>query len=283
MKTIRFETIVEKVSDACKQAAVVLPHDTFAAFENAKKNERSDLAISILLRCMENAEIAKEKNIPICQDTGLAVFFVSLGVNCRIEGGSSLITDAINEGVRKGYREGYLRASVLSDPLFDRKNTLDNTPAIIHIDLVAGDLCRICFAPKGGGAENMSAISMMPPSAGEDGIIRFIVDTVVRAGGNPCPPVVLGIGIGGNFERCAVLAKRALFRTLGEPNKDERYALLEKKILERVNASGVGPQGLGGKVTAFAAHIEYEPCHLASLPVALNMNCHAHRHVIIDL
>ncbi|MDI6739754.1 MAG: fumarate hydratase [Candidatus Edwardsbacteria bacterium] len=278
---MEFSKIVAAVKDMCLESNFDLPQDVMDCFDKAVKSEESPLGKSILEQCIENAKIAKNERVPICQDTGLAVFFVNMGAEIRIDGG--LLKDAINEGVRQGYKEGYLRKSSLNDPLFDRKNTGDNTPAIIHIEIVPGEILEITMAPKGGGAENMSQVKMLPPSAGEKGVIDFVVDAVVKGGGNPCPPTVIGIGVGGTFEKVAFLAKKALMWPLGKPNADPRYAELEQKILKRINDSGVGPQGLGGNTTSFAVHIEYAPCHLASLPAAVNINCHAHRHAHREL
>lgn len=283
MKNIQFRDIVVEVKRLCVDANVDLPADSLKALESAVRREKSVLARSILEQCVKNASIARSEQIPICQDTGLAVFFVRLGRDAAVIGGTGLVGDAIQQGVREGYAEGYLRTSVLADPLYDRKNTKDNTPAIIHLEIVAGDSLEITIAPKGGGAENMSRIAMLAPSSGEAGVISFVTDTVVSAGGNPCPPTVVGVGIGGNFERCAYLAKKALLREIGSRNADERYVKLEDVILERINASGVGAQGFGGSTTSFCVHIEQEPCHLASLPVAVNINCHVHRHKTVVL
>jgi fumarate hydratase subunit alpha len=283
MKTIQFDEITDAVRNLCISSNTILPKDTEVFLKNAVSSEKSPLGKSILEKCLENARIAGKKSIGICQDTGVAVFFVEMGTGIRVEGNTGLITDAINEGVRRGYNDGYLRKSMLADPLFDRKNTGDNTPAIIHLTLTDGDNLKITIAPKGGGAENMSALSMLPPSAGEEGVFRFVTDSVIKAGGNPCPPIVIGVGIGGNFERCAYLAKKALILPLDHHHPDPRYAALEERILTKVNESGIGPQGLGGTVTALAAHILDEPCHLASLPVAVNINCHVHRHESITL
>ena len=283
MKNIQFRDIVVEVKRLCVDANVDLPADSLKALESAVRREKSVLARSILEQCVKNASIARSEQIPICQDTGLAVFFVRLGRDAAVIGGTGLVGDAIQQGVREGYAEGYLRTSVLADPLYDRKNTKDNTPAIIHLEIVAGDSLEITIAPKGGGAENMSRIAMLAPSSGEAGVMSFVTDTVVSAGGNPCPPTVVGVGIGGNFERCAYLAKKALLREIGSRNADERYEKLEDVILERINSSGVGAQGFGGSTTSFCVHIEQEPCHLASLPVAVNINCHVHRHKTVVL
>ena len=283
MKEIMYETIVAAVRNLCIDANLALPGDLASALSSALMTETFPLAKSILKQCYENAEIARDKGIAICQDTGLAVFFIKLGSQVHICGESGLLSDAVNEVVRRGYNEGFLRKSVLDDPLFDRKNTGDNTPAIIHLEIVQGDSLEITIAPKGGGAENMSRIAMLPPSAGEAGVISFVSDTVISAGGNPCPPTVVGVGIGGNFERSAYLAKKALLREVGKPASDERYANLEQIILNKINLSGIGPQGFGGVTTSFSVHIEHEPCHLASLPVAVNINCHVHRHKTVTL
>jgi len=214
--------------------------------------------------------------MPICQDTGFAVFFIEMGEDVRITGGG--FEEAIYEGVRQGYREGYLRKSIVDDPLFERKNTKDNTPPIIHLRLVPGDRIKIVFAPKGGGSENMSEVKMMVPADGEEGVKRFVVDRVRRSGGNPCPPVIVGVGIGGTFEHVAYLAKKALLRPVDSHHPDPRFAKLEDEILEEINKLGIGPMGLGGRTTALAVHIETHPCHIASMPVAVNMQCHAARH-----
>ena len=276
MRTIEYKKIVDAVKEMCLEANYDLPQDVVDGFKKAMAKEESPLGKSILEQCLKNAQIAKDERVPICQDTGLSVFFINIGQDVKVDGG--LLKDAVNEGVRQGYKDGYLRKSSLDDPLFARKNTGDNTPAIIHLDMVSGDKLDITMAPKGGGAENMSRLAMLPPSAGEKGVIDFVVDTIVKAGGNPCPPTVVGVGIGGTFEKVAYLAKKALLWPLNAPNQDERYDQLEQRILHRINNSGVGPQGLGGNITSFAIHIEHHPCHLASLPVAVNVNCHAHRH-----
>ena len=283
MKNIQFGEIAEQVKRLCIEANVSLPSDSFKALRSSAEKEQSPLARSILEQCIENAELACADQIPICQDTGLAVFFIKMGKDVVISGGTGLISDAIQQGVREGYTEGFLRTSLLSDPLYERKNTKDNTPSILHLEIVAGENLEITIAPKGGGAENMSRIAMLPPSAGEEGVISFVTETVVSAGGNPCPPTVVGVGIGGNFERCAYLSKKALLREIGSSNPDERYARLESVILKKINDSGIGAQGLGGSTTSFCVHIEQEPCHLASLPVAVNINCHVHRHKTVIL
>ncbi len=282
MRNIEYDLIVQTVEKMCLDANYFLPEDTISALKNSIDLEESLSAKSILEKCIKNAEIASNEKFAICQDTGLAVFFIKLGIDVKIiNGRTSLIYDAVNDGVASGYEKGYLRKSVLSDPLFDRKNTGNNLPAIIHLELIPAETVEITVAPKGGGAENMSRIAMLAPSDGKEGVINFISETIEKAGGNPCPPVVLGVGIGGNFEICATLAKKALLWPVGKNNPDARYDDLEKSIFEKINRSGIGPQGFGGNVTCLGVHIEWLPCHLASLPVAVNINCHAHRHVSV--
>jgi len=217
----------------------------------------------------------------LCQDTGFAVFFIEIGSEVMIDHGT--VAEAVNAGVREGYKKFFLRKSIVADPLFDRKNTFDNTPAVIHLSQVPGDKLHIVLAPKGGGSENMSALKMLKPSEGRQGVVDFVVNAVVSAGGNPCPPTIVGVGIGGTMEYAAYMAKKALLRKTGEASPDPRYADLEAEILAKINASGVGPQGLGGNTTALAVHIEFHPCHLASMPVAVNLNCHAARHAEVTL
>ncbi len=275
MRTISPTLIINETARLCIEAAYKLPDDTTNIIKKALKSEKNDRAKYFLHQYLENAKIAKNENIPICQDTGIAVFFVELGNKVYIPGG---IEKAISRGTEKGYKKGLLRMSIVSDPVFDRKNTGTNTPPTIHISLVKGEKLKISLALKGGGSENMSALAMLKPSDGIKGICNFVADTVIKAGGNPCPPTIVGVGIGGNLEVSAILAKKALFRKIGTPNTDKRYAMLEKRILDRINKSGVGSQGLGGSITSFAVHIEWLPCHMASLPVAVNLNCHASRH-----
>lgn len=276
MRKILFDKIREETAALCLSAAFDLPEDVEAAIRKAAGEESSPRGQAFLNQYIENAALARRERLPICQDTGVAVFFVELGQDVVVEGG--LLADAISYGVEDSYKSGYLRMSIVSDPLFDRKNTKTNTPPVIHLRIVPGDKLKITVAPKGGGSENMSALAMLKPSAGRKGVVDFVVNTVVKAGGNPCPPTIVGVGIGGNFEMSALLAKKALLRKLCVPNPDPRYAELEAEILQKINASGVGPQGLGGSVTSFAVHVETMPCHLASLPVAVNLNCHAARH-----
>ncbi|KPI56545.1 fumarate hydratase [Clostridioides difficile] len=274
MRKINSEQIVEQVKKLCIEANLYLGEDVLSCIKEKVKSEKSEVGKNILNVLVENAEIAKEKNIPICQDTGMAVFFVELGQEVVIEGDT--LTEAINEGVRQGYEEGYLRKSVVSP--ISRVNTKDNTPAIIHYDMVKGDKIKIEFAAKGFGSENMSKMKMLKPSDGLEGIKKFIIDTVSEAGPNPCPPMVIGVGIGGTVDKCAQIAKKALFRELGEFNKDENIAKLESELLASINKLGIGPQGLGGTTTALGLNIETFPTHIAGLPVVVNINCHASRH-----
>ncbi len=280
MKVIEVSKVTEAVKKLCIEANYYLPEDIYAALKNGEAVEESPVGKEILKDICVNADIAKDENIPICQDTGTAVVFVKLGQDVKIEGG--LLTDAINEGVRNGYSEGYLRKSIVSNPLY-RVNTKDNTPAIIHYEIVEGDGLDIMVAPKGGGSENMSKVYMLTPSQGIDGVKKAVVEAVTIAGPNACLPLVVGIGIGGNFEKCTLLAKTALTRDLGSKNSDERMAKLEEELLEEINKLGIGPQGLGGTTTALAVHIETYPCHIASMPLAINMGCHVNRHKHIRL
>lgn len=280
VKEIAFETIVSEVETLCMKANYELGKDVIRKIEQAKNEETSEIATDILQLIIDNAHIASTEHIPMCQDTGVAVFFVRLGQDCRIVGGN--LIDAINEGVRRGYKNHFLRYSIVSDPL-DRENTGDNTPAIVHVDIVDGDKLEITLSAKGGGAENMSRLKMLKPHEGALGVKHFVLETVKKAGPNACPPLVVGVGIGGNFERCAILAKKALTRPLGEKHPDPRTAELELEWLDEINQLQIGPQGFGGKTTALAVHIEKAPCHIASLPVAVNLNCHATRHKAIIL
>ncbi len=279
MREIHVEEIRDNVAQICIDAAYNLSEDVLSAFDRAIETETEPGAKEIIELLIQNARIAKEDHIPLCQDTGIAIFFVEIGQDLRIKNG--FIVDAINEGVRKGYREGYLRKSVV-DPI-TRKNTGDNTPAIIYTELVPGDKLKISFMPKGAGSENMSVIRMLRPTEGVEGIKQFVLECVRKAGANPCPPVVIGVGIGGDFEKAALLSKKALLRPVGNPNVKLELASLEIELLKAVNRTGIGPEGLGGKVTALAVHVESFPCHIASLPVAVNINCHAARHKTIIL
>ena len=281
MRTVQFDTVVDAVRILCMNAACDLPRDVLESLETALEWEQSPQGRAVLEQCIENAHIAARQRMPVCQDTGTAVFYVTIGSGCSI--GNGTLTDAINEGCRRGYRDGYLRTSIVNDPLFDRKNTGDNTPALIHYEFEPGEKLSIALLPKGGGCENMSALRMLKPADGEDGIVDFVVQTVSAAGGNPCPPVIVGVGIGGNADKASEIAKRALLRKIGSRHPDERYAALENILLSKINACGNGPQGLGGTMTALAVHIEIFPCHIASLPVAVNLNCHAARQATIEL
>jgi fumarate hydratase subunit alpha len=281
MRIISCKAIIEAVKRLCIEAAWKLPDDVLAALQKAFEAEESPRGKEILNQCIENAKIAACGNDPICQDTGVAVYFVECGSEVTISGGT--LIDAVNEGTRQGYSEGYLRKSIVADPLFDRKNTGDNTPAVVHVDLVRGDGLKITLLPKGGGSENCSALRMLTPADGPSAVADFVVDTVVKSGGKPCPPVIVGVGIGGTADRAMLCAKKALLQPVGKKHRDARYAALEREILEKINASGIGPQGLGGRITALAVHIEDYPCHIASLPVAVNLNCHAARKAEIRL
>ncbi|MGL5652386.1 MAG: fumarate hydratase [Paraclostridium sp.] len=274
MRIIKSSQITEIVRDMCIKANIYLGEDVVESLKENKEKENSELGKNILNILIKNCEIAKEKQMPICQDTGMAVFFVSIGQDVHIEGKN--ISDAINEGVKQGYEDGFLRKSVVTP--IDRKNTQDNTPAIIHYDIVEGDKITIEFAPKGFGSENMSKMKMLKPSDGIKGIQKFIIDTVKEAGPNPCPPIVVGVGIGGTIEKCAQIAKKSLLRDIGDHNKDENIKNLEIQILKEINNLGIGPQGLGGNTTALAVNIETFPTHIAGLPVVVNINCHAARH-----
>ncbi len=281
MRELDVTRITDVLKDLCISCNIVPGDDVKASLRRSLETEESPLGREILEVILENHEIAEKNDMPICQDTGVAVVFIDVGQDVHLTGGS--LEDAINEGVRQGYTEGYLRKSMVSDPVIDRKNTGDNTPAVIHTRIVHGEKVRIRFAAKGGGAENMSEVRMMTAAEGIEGVKNFVVDRVKRSGGNPCPPMIVGVGIGGNFEKSAILAKEALFRPLGEPNPDPRYAEAEREILERVNRLGIGPQGLGGRTTALSVSIEFVPCHIASMPVAVNIQCHAHRHAEIEI
>jgi len=274
MREIAAREITRAVKDLAMDAAYHLGDDVIKALENGLGLESSPTGREVLEQLLKNARIAAEGKFPMCQDTGFAVVFVELGQDVHIKGGD--LDEAINEGVRQGYQEAYLRKSVCHP--FTRKNTGDNTPAIIHLKIVTGNRIRLTLAGKGGGSENMSRVMMLKPSDGKTGIIDYVVQRVKESGPNPCPPVIVGVGIGGTFERAALLAKEALLRNIGKASPDPELAEMEKIILERVNKLGIGPAGLGGRTTCLGVQIEMEPCHIASLPVAVNINCHAHRH-----
>ena len=273
MRELASEAITQAVARMCVQANTRLPEDVKSCIRQARRAEDGAVAQEILDRIIENFSIGVDT--PICQDTGMACVFLEIGQEVHISGD---LAQAVNEGVRLGYTEGYLRKSVVRDPL-DRVNTGDNTPAMLYIDLVPGDQVKITVAPKGFGSENMSRIAMLKPSDGLAGVKRFILETVELAGPNPCPPIVVGVGVGGTFDKCALLAKRALLRDMGVPSDNPFYADLERELLEQINASGIGPQGFGGRTTALAVHIETLPTHIAGLPCAVNINCHVARHV----
>jgi fumarate hydratase subunit alpha len=275
MREISVKDIISRVKDICIEANYDLGEDVEQALKEAYKKEESPTSKETLNQILENVQIAKQGEFPLCQDTGFAVVFVDMGDQVFVKDGN--LFDAINEGVRQGYKEGYLRKSILGDPI-ERKNTGDNTPAVIHMNVVKGDKLKIIVAPKGGGSENMSEVKMMKPSDGVEGVKEFVIDMVRRSGSNPCPPIIVGVGIGGTFEKCAEMAKRSLLREVGERNPNPFYAKLEEELLEKVNKLGIGPQGFGGRVTALDVHVETYPCHIASFPAAVNIQCHAARH-----
>lgn len=281
MHIVETKTITEAVRRMAVEAAYYLPDDVLFSLKRSRDTENWALAKDTLDQIIENAGIAAQTKSPMCQDTGMAVLFVSVGQDVRIEGG--FIQDAINEGVRQAYEHGYLRKSVVRDPLYDRVNTNDNTPAVVHYKIVPGDKLHIVFAAKGFGSENMSRLAMLKPSDGLEGVKKFILETVELAGPNPCPPIVVGVGIGGTVDKVTLLAKEALMRPFDSYNKDPFYANLEKEMLEKINALGIGPQGYGGKTTALRVLIETYPTHIAGLPVCVNINCHATRHKEVTL
>lgn len=280
MRTISFEQVALAVEGLCIKANTKIGADVLAGLKKAREKEESPLGREILDRILENDEIAARENVPICQDTGMAVVFVEWGQDAHFEGGA--LGDAINEGVRRGYEKGYLRKSVVKDPL-ERLNTGDNTPAVIHYELVTGDKVHITVAPKGFGSENMSALKMYKPADGIEAVKTFVLQTVDNAGSNPCPPIVVGVGLGGTMEKAAFLAKKALLRPVGESSPKPHLAALEAELLEKINNLGIGPQGLGGRTTALAVNVEAHPTHIAGLPVAVNINCHVARHAEIEL
>ncbi len=285
MKVISLAKVRDTVKDLVQKANFELQDDVLAVIKEMQKKEESPAGQEVFKQMLENVKIAKDEKLGLCQDTGLAVFFVELGedVELKKDDGIKSLRDAITEGTRAGYKEGYLRKSVVEDPI-RRKNTGDNTPAYIHWELVPGDAFKVTFIAKGGGAENMSAIHMFAPAEGQESIEDFVVETVDIGGSNPCPPVVVGVGVGGNFEYSALLAKKALMRRpLGSHNPDPFYAGMEKRLLERINNLGIGPQGMGGRITALAVHVEAFPCHIASMPAAVNIQCHSHRVLSFEL
>lgn len=275
MKVLNLKKVTEVVAKLCIEANEKIGEDVLNKIKAALKDEKSPVAKNVLEQIITNDEIAQNENVPMCQDTGLVVIFLEVGTEVKISGD---IYEAIQSGVKKGYQEGYLRKSIVRHPL-DRVNTKDNTPAVIHTKLIPGwDKIRIIVAPKGGGSENMSLVKMLRPADGVEGVKKLVVDTVKNAGGNPCPPIIVGVGIGGSFEKAAQLAKEALMREIDDRSGDSINAKLEEELLELINKTGVGPMGLGGTTTALAVKVESYPCHIASLPVAININCHAARH-----
>jgi len=281
MRDLSVKKVTAAVAKCCIDACYYLPEGVLQKLKLARETEESPLGREVLETIVENARLAKIKAVPMCQDTGLTVVFLEVGQEVHFTEGS--LEEAINAGVAQGYTEGYLRKSSAGDPVFDRKNTGDNTPAIIHTRIVPGDKVHLIVCPKGCGSENMGALKMLKPADGMDGIIKFVLDTVTAAGPNPCPPVTVGVGIGGNMERAAELAKWSLARPIGEHNGDLRYAELEDKLLQLVNRTGVGPAGLGGSTTALAVNIEFAPTHIGGLPCAVNLNCHAARRAEAEL
>jgi len=280
MRNVHIDAVIEAVEKLSKSANYYLNEDILNSLQGALKTEKSDTGKDILAKLIQNAEIAKEKGVAICQDTGMTVVFVDIGQEVHITGGS--LTDAINEGVRRGYEKGYLRKSVVKDPL-KRVNTKDNTPAVIHYNIVEGEKFKITVAPKGFGSENMSALKMLKPAEGIEGVKKFVIDTVDNAGPNPCPPIIVGVGIGGTMEKAALLAKKALLRPIDRRNDIEYVKELEAQLLKNINELGIGPSGLGGITTALAVNVEIYPTHIAGLPVAVNINCHATRHAEVEL
>ena len=275
MREISINKVIEVTAKLCMDANYYLDTEIKQAFSRCLATEESPIGKSVLESMIENADIAREEQVPICQDTGMAVVFVELGMDARITGGD--LNEAINEGVRRGYTEGFLRKSVVKDPI-DRINTNDNTPAIIHYSVVTGDKVKITVAPKGFGSENMSALAMLTPSVGIEGVKNFVVNTVSAAGGNPCPPIIVGVGVGGTMEKCALLSKQALLRPLNSSNPDPFWKGVEDELFETINALGIGPAGYGGRTTALGVHIETFATHIAGLPVAVNIGCHVSRH-----
>ena len=276
MREIKASHIIDKVKELFLKANYHINQDLINRLQEALEQETSPIGKSVLGMIIENNQIASREEVPICQDTGLAVVFVEVGQEVYLTDGN--FTEAINQGVREAYQEGYLRKSVVDDPVFERKNTKTNTPAIIYTDIVPGDKIKLLVMPKGFGSENMSAIAMLKPADGAEGIIHFVVETVKKAGPNPCPPTIIGVGIGGTADKAMVIAKKAIARKVGQHNQNQKYAILEKEILTKINNLGIGPAGLGGNITSLAVHIDYLPTHIAGMPVAVNVCCHAARH-----
>lgn len=276
MREIRAAEITTAVERLCVEANYYLPEDMYQALVKAQQSEESPLGREVLGDILKNAKLAPDKDLPICQDTGLAVLFVELGQEVYFADGD--INEAINEGVRRGYENGFLRKSSVDDPFLTRINRGDNTPAVVHLSIVPGDQIKLTLAPKGGGSENMSALAMLTPAAGLAGMKKFVVETVEKAGANACPPLIVGVGVGGTMEMAALIAKKSLLRKVGMPNPNQQVAQVEQELLSEINALGIGPQGFGGSTTALAVHIETFPAHIASMPVAVNMQCHVARH-----
>ncbi|MBI2165594.1 MAG: fumarate hydratase [Chloroflexi bacterium] len=276
MKELHVDRVAETVSRLCREANNHLPPDVLQALERAQAKEESKAGKRIISLILENAKAAADEEEPLCQDTGTTVVFLEVGQDVHVVGGA--LSEAINAGVRRGYQEGFLRKSIAAHPFTKRLNTRDNTPSIIHAEIVPGDQLKIGVLTKGGGAENMSRMAMLKPSDGREGIVNFVLETVSRAGGNACPPSIIGLGIGGTYDYVAYLAKKAITRPLGQPSPDPDNATLERDLLEKVNDLGIGPLGFGGRVTALAVHVESYPCHIASLPVAVNIQCHSARY-----
>jgi len=281
MREIKTTDITQAVKNLCLEANYCMGEDLKKKIRQFSETERSETGKEILSVILENYDMAEKERMAVCQDTGVAVFFVRIGQDVHITGGN--FYNAINEGVRFGYEEGCLRKSIIKDPVFKRLNTKDNTPAVIHTRIVSGKDLEITMMPKGSGAENMSEVRMLRAADGLKEIKNFVIEKVKDAGGKPCPPIIIGIGVGGNFERCAILSKIALLRETGKPNGDPNWAMVEKDLLEEINRLGIGPQGLGGTTTALGVHILVEPCHIACLPVAINIQCHANRHKTVTL
>jgi fumarate hydratase subunit alpha len=274
MREVEVAEITQVVRDLLIDANTDLGEDVVAALQRASEEEESPMGREILEELLHNARIARKEGMALCQDTGLAVVFIELGQEVHLTGGA--LTEAVNEGVRQGAQEGYLRPSLCH--CLTRRNTADNTPAVIHMEVVPGDHVKIIVLPKGGGSENMSGIAILTPAAGLGGVKKYVIERVKASGANPCPPIIVGVGIGGSFDQAAIIAKKALLRPIGSPNPDPEVAAIEADLLERINDLGIGPAGYGGRITALAVHVAMIPCHIASLPVAINIQCHAHRH-----